>query len=581
MTPHLTRRLGGLVTSALILITALIITALLPWLGHRDLAMAVFRAREAERAPDPEVLDTIRTELDLPSSPASGVTRWMGNAVTGDFGVSWVDPTRSAATVALSGLGVSLTIALLSTLVAVVLSWLLVLPRLRSIVRGAPQRSSDIVGLALLGTTPEFVLAVVLLVVFALRLHWFPVSGFSSYRHMVLPTLALALPAAGLLGRVVLITVDAIGREEWVRVWRINGVPKRTIYKAVTWRAAGTVLPQIVLFFAGTLAATAIVEQTFNIAGFGRTAVSAALDQDIPVLQVIVVTVVIIGIACGGAAQWLRLRILGPLLHAHTGYASYAVNLQRPRGTLAFALVSLPFIALAVGRVVTAPTVDVQSRLQAPSAAHWLGTDQLGRDLFARLAHGMSYTVGASIAVTAVCAVFGLIAGLIGGRWVTRSGDALNALPSVLVGLVLAGVFGGSLWTAAAAVVIVGWIPLAAHAATVAAEARRTGFYLWAQMQGASRTRLLLWHVIPSVVPAVIRHAASRIAHNALALAGLGFLGVGAAHDSPEWGVIVSESIRYAERAPWLMIAPTAMLMLLGVAAALATDTKLQLRFKA
>ena len=83
---------------------------------------------------------------------------------------------------------------------------------------------------------------------------------------------------------------------------------------------------------------------------------------------------------------------------------------------------------------------------------------------------------------------------------------------------------------------------------------------------------------MPTLLPAVIRHAASRIAHNALALVSLGFLGLGAAHESPNWGVILSESIRYAERGPWMMLIPTVLLILLGIASALATDTNLSLR---
>lgn len=140
--------------------------------------------------------------------------------------------------------------------------------------------------------------------------------------------------------------------------------------------------------------------------------------------------------------------------------------------------------------------------------------------------------------------------------------------------------FGGSQTTAAIAIMLVGWIPLASHAASVAAESRTTGYYLWAKLQGASQLRLVVWHLLPTVVPAVVRHAASRVAHNALALAGLGFLGLGAPHDSPDWGVILSESIKYAERAPWMMLSPTLLLVALGVAAALATDTNLTLRSK-
>ena len=572
-------RFSGALTSLLLVASSLLITALLPWLGNRDLALAVFRAREAERDPDPEILEAIRTELDLPTNPAEGVMEWLRGAITGDFGVSWVDPSRNAADVALGGFGVSFTLAALSTGTAVILSWFLVWPRLRSIVRGTATRSSDIMGMALLGTIPEFVLAVVLLVLFALRLRIFPVSGFSSYTHMVLTTLALALPSAGLLGRVLLITIDGIGREEWVRVWRRNGVSPRQLYHAISIRAAGTIAPQVVLFLAGTLASTALVEQTFNIAGLGRSAVTAALDQDVPVLQVIVLTMVIVGIVAGSAAHWLRMWILGPLLKAQGNYASYSVVTARPHGTIPFLVVCIPFLSVLLAMMLTRPTLDVEARLQAPSAQHWLGTDQLGRDLLARLADGMVYTIGASILVTAICALLGFGAGL-SGRWAARLGDTLNALPIILVGLVLAGVFGRSIMTAAIAVIVVGWIPLAAHTSTVAAEIRKSGYYTWAQLQGASRTRLVWWHLVPNVLPAVVRHAASRVAHNALALAGLGFLGLGAPHDSPEWGVVLSESIRYAERAPWMMAAPTVMLMLLGVAAALATDTTIRLRWK-
>ncbi|MFC2594995.1 ABC transporter permease subunit [Corynebacterium durum] len=572
-------RFSGALTSLLLVASSLLITALLPWLGNRDLALAVFRAREAERDPDPEILEAIRTELDLPTNPAEGVMEWLRGAITGDFGVSWVDPSRSAADVALGGFGVSFTLAALSTGTAVILSWFLVWPRLRSIVRGTATRSSDIMGMALLGTIPEFVLAVVLLVLFALRLRIFPVSGFSSYTHMVLPTLALAFPSAGLLGRVLLITIDGIGREEWVRVWRRGGVSPRQLYRAISIRAAGTIAPQVVLFLAGTLASTALVEQTFNIAGLGRSAVTAALDQDVPVLQVIVLTMVIVGIVAGSAAHWLRMWILGPLLKAQGNYASYSVVTARPHGTIPFLVVCIPFLSVLLAMMLTSPTLDVEARLQAPSAQHWLGTDQLGRDLLARLADGMVYTIGASILVTAICALLGFGAGL-SGRWAARLGDTLNALPIILVGLVLAGVFGRSIMTAAIAVIVVGWIPLAAHTSTVAAEIRKSGYYTWAQLQGASRTRLVWWHLVPNVLPAVVRHAASRVAHNALALAGLGFLGLGAPHDSPEWGVVLSESIRYAERAPWMMAAPTVMLMLLGVAAALATDTTIRLRWK-
>ncbi|WP_242451389.1 ABC transporter permease subunit [Corynebacterium sp. LK10] len=151
-------------------------------------------------------------------------------------------------------------------------------------------------------------------------------------------------------------------------------------------------------------------------------------------------------------------------------------------------------------------------------------------------------------------------------------GDAMNAVPAILLGLILAGVLGRSMLTAAIAVFLVGWIPLAAHCVEVANEAAASGHYRFAQTMGASRWHLLKLHVLPMTIPAVARHAVTRIAHNAIALAALGFLGVGAGVGSPDWGVILNESTQYLERAPWLAWGPMIGLASLGVAATIATD---------
>ncbi|WP_075727101.1 ABC transporter permease subunit [Corynebacterium aquilae] len=553
----------SVVTSVLLLAAALLVAALLPWIGHRDPAMAVFRAREAERAPDPQILQDLRVELNLPTSPWESITQ----AFSGHFGTSWVSTSRSATEMAWAGLATSATLAAVSTAVGCVLAFVLAVPRLVTVVRGKNARATDITAMAVLGSIPEFVLAVVLLVVVGLRLAWQPVTGMSA-----LPVLALAIPSAGLLGRVLLITIDTIGQEAWVASWRINGVNATRIARAITVRSIATMAPLVVLFFAGTLASTVLVENTFGISGFGRTALTAATNQDIPVLQVVLVTVVAIGIVAGAAATIFRNVLLAPLVGSDNDAAARSA-VVKPFGLVPFVLSIAPLVLVLVG-LLRPLEITTSLRLLPPSVSHPLGTDQLGRDMLARLAHGAVYTIGAAVAVTAVCALVGLVLGL-SGRWASRVGDALNALPAVLIGLVLAGIFGGSLLTAACAVVLVGWIPLAAHAATVAQETRATGYVRWAETMGASRARVVVFHLLPTVVPATVRHAASRVAHNALALAGLGFLGLGAPHDSPEWGVVLSESIRYAERAPWVMAAPTVLLIALGVAAALATDTTL------
>lgn len=145
----------------------------------------------------------------------------------------------------------------------------------------------------------------------------------------------------------------------------------------------------------------------------------------------------------------------------------------------------------------------------------------------------------------------------------------LNALPPVLTGVLMAAVFGPGLLGAAVAVAAVAWIPIAVHARTLAAEVRASGFHQAAVAGGAGGVWLSRCHLLPSVLPAVTRHALMRIPHNTLALAGLGFLRLGAPHDSPEWGAMLAEGVRYVERAPWAVGAPALGLVLLGVMASL------------
>ncbi|MBL3940407.1 ABC transporter permease subunit, partial [Bacteroides thetaiotaomicron] len=87
--------------------------------------------------------------------------------------------------------------------------------------------------------------------------------------------------------------------------------------------------------------------------------------------------------------------------------------------------------------------------------------------------------------------------------------------------------------------------------------------YKYAATLGATRWHLLRYHLLPATVPAIIRHAVGRVAHNAIALASLGYLGVGSTVGSPEWGVILNESVRYLERAGWMAAGPTVLLICL------------------
>jgi len=218
-------------------------------------------------------------------------------------------------------------------------------------------------------------------------------------------------------------------------------------------------------------------------------------------------------------------------------------------------------VAWGIGRD---PYTVVADKLQDPSVALPLGSDSLGRDVLARVAHGAVSTVSSAVVVTVACFVIALLVGLV-PRAATGFIEVANAAPPVLAGLIIAGVFGPSATGAAIAVASVGWAPLASHAAGLVAENRQRPDVLLAPVLGEGRVRIALTRIVPAVVGPLARHAALRLPGKALALAGLGFLGLGAQSPTPEWGLVLSDALPYIERAPWAVATPAAALVILSI----------------
>ncbi|PRY02429.1 ABC transporter permease subunit [Allonocardiopsis opalescens] len=542
--------------------------AALPWLSGEDPAHTVLRARSAEREPDPAALAAVRAELDLPADPVAGTLGWLGGALRGDLGASWVTGAPVAPTV-LGATGVSAGLAACAALVALATAVAVLAPALwRAARTGRAGGDGAAATGALLGSVPDFLLAAVLLAVVAVRWGLAPTSGWSGPANVPLPALALGLPAGGLLSRVLAGALDAAAAEGWVRTWRAAAFGRWTLAVALLRRALAVALPQVLLLFIGLLGGAVTVETVFAVPGLGDTALSAVLAQDLPLVQGCVTALVAMGLAVGGAGVIAHRLLMGPALVP--GALAPAVPRGRRRHDLAPALVAAVLLAaVAAGLLRDPAATSLADRLAAPSLAHPLGTDAVGRDLLARFGHGALLSVGTGVAVSAVALVVGLLVGLAAARARAGAGDVLNAVPPVLMGVLVASVTGPGPLGAAAAVALVAWIPLAVHARTLAAEVRAAGFFQAAVAGGAGRGRLLRRHLLPSVLPGVARHALVRVPHNTLALAGLSFLGLGAGHDSPEWGAMLAEVIGYVERAPWTVAVPAAGLGLLGVVAGL------------
>ncbi|MFJ8666465.1 ABC transporter permease subunit [Streptomyces sp. NPDC093600] len=540
------------------LVAVLTVTGLLPWLSGKDPALSLLRARSAEQEPTPEALAAIRADLGLDAGPLGLLGGWAGGLLHGDLGVSWVSGTDVFPSVA-AGLQVSLTLMGAALAVALLLGSVLAAPVL---VRG---RATTGAWAAALAAVPEFLLALGLLIVAGVWLGWFPTSGWAGPAHLVLPALALGVPAGALLGRLVADALPAVLDERWVELWRGAGVGRARIAAAALRRALPPLVPQFGMVAVGLTGGAVAVETVFAVPGLGRTALGAAKSQDLPLLQGSVLALLALGLLVGALAAAVRRRLLGPALRD----AGLTLPPARPVRVPAAVPVVLGAVLLAVigwGLLREPYAIDTAARLAAPSPAHPLGTDALGRDVLARLGHGAASTIGTAAGVGLLGYLLALGLGFL-PRLASGLADIANAVPPVVAGILVAAATGPGTGAAALAVTVVSWPPLAAHAAALTQEVRASAFLAAQRAMGASPLWIVSRHVLPSVAGPVGRHAVLRLPGIALALASLGFLGLGAQPPSPEWGLLLDESADYVERAPVAALAPAIALALLAALA--------------
>ncbi|QEM82278.2 ABC transporter permease subunit [Halomonas binhaiensis] len=541
-----------------------LLVGLLPWLSGRDPALSILRARAGEQNPTQEALDAIRMQLGLDLGPVEKLSTWVTGLLHGDAGNSWISGAPVLPGM-LQATQVSLTLMLAALLVAVVTAVLICLPTMRRGLAGNPTSTSGAVG-ATLTALPEFLLASLLLVVFAAWLKWFPPYGWGEPRHLVLPALALGLPGGGLIGRLFSDALTVAFSERWLATWHVAGFERRRIVLAVLQRTLPSLMPQVGLVVIGLTGGAIAVEQVFSIPGLGRATLGAASAQDLPALQAGILILLLIAVVLGAAINLGRSALLGPALR--TGaipVAAHARHAGRGRWVVPVgAVVILAVIILAgLGRD---PMASAYLRLQPPSLALPLGADGTGRDILARVSHGALSTMGMALVTVFITFVIGVLIGLM-PRLAAGPIEITNATPPVIAGLIVAGVMGPSASGAVIAVTAVTWAPLAAHTAALVTEVMGQAHIRITPILGVGSFRLLIRYLIPSVIGPVFRHAMLRLPGTALALASLGFLGLGPRPPAPEWGLLLSESMPYLERAPWAVLLPALALVLMSVLA--------------
>lgn len=222
---------------------------------------------------------------------------------------------------------------------------------------------------------------------------------------------------------------------------------------------------------------------------------------------------------------------------------------------------------------------DMVGRLQPPSAQHWFGTDEYGRDVFARVIYGTRTTLHIIVLVTVIVAPIGLMlgacAGYLGGKVdevLMRITDIFLSFPGLVLALGFAAALGPGITNAIIAIALTAWPPMARLARAEALSLRNADFIAAVRLQGASRARVIMRHILPMCLPSVIVRLTLNMAGIILTAAGLGFLGLGAQPPLPEWGSMVSTGREFMIDCPWVITAPGIAIAIVSLAFNLVGD---------
>ena len=231
----------------------------------------------------------------------------------------------------------------------------------------------------------------------------------------------------------------------------------------------------------------------------------------------------------------------------------------------------LIIIGTLIGLAIVAPLVapydptktDVVNRLAPPSAAHWFGTDALGRDILSRVIYGSRVSLRiallAAVIATAIGVPLGIVSGYFRGRTddlLMRLTDMFMAFPSLILAMAIAAALRPTLENVIIAISLAAWPAYARLARSVTLALREETFVEAARASGATSGRILRRHVLPGVLSPVVIQISLSMGGIILTAAGLGFIGLGAQPPTPEWGVMIAEGRNFITQQWWVSTFP-------------------------
>ena len=206
---------------------------------------------------------------------------------------------------------------------------------------------------------------------------------------------------------------------------------------------------------------------------------------------------------------------------------------------------------------------NVAERLQWPSARHWFGTDELGRDIFFRVLYGTRFSCSVGLVAVTIGLVIGVTLGAIAGFYggtleevIMRSTDILGAVPNMLMAIVIVSVLGQSIWNLMLAVGITS-VPQFVRITRAAVLTVRNQEYVEASKAiGLSNRRIIFKHILPNCLSPIIVQATLRVASAIISASSLSFLGLGVPAPSPEWGALLSGGRKYIRDYSYMTLFP-------------------------
>ena len=236
-------------------------------------------------------------------------------------------------------------------------------------------------------------------------------------------------------------------------------------------------------------------------------------------------------------------------------------------GAVGFALCALLFV-LAIGAPLLAPynpnSQNLPSRLEAPSDSHWMGTDELGRDVLSRVIYGARVSMSVSVCVVFGAGILGLalgsLAGYFGGWFDSIVNivliNAFLSFPGILLAIAFAAFLGPGLANVIIALTITGWAGYARLARAQVLQAKEMDYVTAARSLGASHTRILVRHLLPNIIQPVLVQGTIALAGAILAESTLSFLGLGVLAPMSSWGAMLNDARSHLFDAPHMVIFP-------------------------